>query len=176
MEIIICPKCNKRIEGYKVNQVEHLMKQHMLTHGEEKKPIIAYAYACFDIIHKGHIKHLINAKSKCDKLVCGVLTNNAILQRKPAPTINFDERKFVAEHIKEIDLVMEQDEYSPINNIKKLKPDILIESESHTKEDIANAEKVMAELGGKVIVLPYHKEQSSTNIKETIQKKWKKPK
>jgi cytidyltransferase-like protein len=144
----------------------------MLTH-EEKKLVVGYAYACFDIVHMGHIKHLIECKKRCDKLVVGVLTNKAIMERKPQPSIGFEERKFIGEHIKEIDLVMEQDEYSPLKNAKKLKPDILFESTSHKPEDIANAEKVMAEIGGKVIVLPYHPEQSSTNIKETIKRNGK---
>ena len=53
-----------------------------------------------------------------------------------------------------------------IDNIRKIiKPDIIIESSSHSREDI---EKVTKSCIGRVIVMPYYPEQSSTGIKEKI--------
>jgi len=133
--------------------------------------IVVYCYAVFDILHRGHILHLENAKSIAGsdgKLICGVLNDGAVKERKPKPIMNFFERLKIASSLKMIDEVVEQKTYSPINNVKSIKPDILIESTSHTKEDIEKVRKVMKELGGEVIVLPYFPEQSSTKIKKTI--------
>jgi len=132
---------------------------------------IIYTYAVFDILHRGHIIHLENSKSiagRDGKLICGVLNDEAVQERKPKPIMNFFERLKIASSLKMIDEAIEQKTYSPINNVKRIKPDILIESTSHTKEDIEKARKVMKELGGEVIVLPYFPEQSSTSIKNQI--------
>ena len=51
---------------------------------------------------------------------------------------------------------------------EKIKPDILMESSSHTDEAIEDAREVMESIGGKVIVIPYYPSQSSTSIKEKI--------
>ena len=53
-------------------------------------------------------------------------------------------------------------------NIEMLKPDILMESESHNIDQIMEGERLVKAYGGKVIVMPYLKEQSSTSIKEQI--------
>jgi bifunctional ADP-heptose synthase (sugar kinase/adenylyltransferase) len=50
----------------------------------------------------------------------------------------------------------------------RIKPDILIESSSHNEQDIERARKVMEEINGSVIVLPYFPGQSSTKIKKEI--------
>jgi len=54
--------------------------------------------------------------------------------------------------------------------VKKIKPDILMESTSHTDEAIEEAREVMESIGGEVIVIPYYPSQSSTNIKNQIKK------
>ena len=74
----------------------------------------------------------------------------------------------LAESIKYIDRVIPQNTYSPIPNIEKIKPDILMESSSHDKEDIALYDSYMEKIGGKVIVVPYFRGQSSSLIKQKI--------
>ncbi len=44
--------------------------------------IVVYAYICGDVLHKGHIEHLKNAKALGDKLIVGVLTDTAIIEKK----------------------------------------------------------------------------------------------
>ena len=53
---------------------------------------IGYAYVCADILHVGHLNHLEACKQLCDKLVVGVLTRKAIMEKKVEPIIPFDER------------------------------------------------------------------------------------
>jgi len=112
-----------------------------------------------------------NAKAiagKDGKLVVGILTDEAVMEKKLKPIISFDERFDLANAIKYVDLVVAQETYSPLPNVKKIKPDILMESTSHTDEAIEEACEVMESIGGKVIVVPYYPSQSSTNIKKKI--------
>jgi len=101
-------------------------------------------------------------------LVVGILTDKAIMEKKPKPAISFDERMSIAQAIRYADVVVPQEEYSPISNIKRIRPDILVESSSHSEKDIEEARKIMESMGGKVIVMPYYPSQSSTNIKNSI--------
>ena len=135
--------------------------------------IIVYAYVVGDIIHKGHITHLENAKALGDKLIVGVLTDEATMMKKPRPIISFNERMKLVESLGCVDCVVAQDTYSPIKNIKSLEPDILAESTSHSKEDLKKARKVAKQIDCRVVVLPYFPEQSSSSIKAKVIKQQK---
>lgn len=126
---------------------------------------IGYCYVVGDIVHRGHLLHLRNCKSMCDFLICGVLSDKAAMEKKPCPTIPFNERLELISSIKFVDMAVCQDDYSPLNNCRAIKPDVLFESVSH-KDMPAN--NYINSTGGRVIVMPYYAEQSSTKIKEKI--------
>lgn len=105
------------------------------------------------------------------KLIVGILTDAAVMEKKPKPLLSFDERMEIAAAIKYVDLVVAQETYSPLPNVMSIKPDILMESSSHDEYDIEKARKLMAEINGRVIVIPYFPGQSSTNIKNGILRK-----
>lgn len=132
---------------------------------------IVYSYYVLDIVHKGHLKMMENAKAiagEDGKLIVGILTDEAVMEKKGRPILSFDERFDLANAIKHVDLVVSQETYSPLPNVKKIKPDILMESTSHDEADIKKAEEIMESIGGRVIVIPYYPTQCSTNIKECI--------
>ena len=134
---------------------------------------LVYSYYVLDIVHKGHLKMMENAKAiagEDGKLIVGILTDEAVMEKKPKPILSFDERFDLANALKSVDLVVAQETYSPLPNVKKIKPDILMESSSHDEKEIEKARKIMESIGGKVIVIPYFPSQSSANIKNQIKK------
>ena len=136
---------------------------------------IVYSYYVLDLIHKGHLLMMKNSKAlsgKDGKLIVGILTDEAVMEKKSTPPIlSFDERIDIAKAIRYVDAAVPQATYSPIPNIKKIKPDILMESGSHNEQEMAEARKVMKSIGGRVVVMPYYPSQSSTNIKKKIMRK-----
>ena len=64
-----------------------------------------------------------------------------------------------------------QNTYSPLGNLKKIKPNILMESTSHLERDIQELLDYMNSINGEVIKVPYYDGQSSTKIKELIKKR-----
>ena len=132
---------------------------------------IVYSYYILDIVHRGHLKMMENAKAIAGKLIVGILTDEAVMEKKPRPVLSFDERFDLANALKYVDLVVAQETYSPLPNVKKIKPDILMESTSHNEKEIEEARKFMEKIGGEVIVIPFFPSQSSANIKNQI-KKW----
>lgn len=127
--------------------------------------IIVYCYLCGDILHKGHIEYLKNARALGDKLIVGVLTDAAIMEKKPKPTMSFDERFDLVRSLKWVDVVVAQNTYSPLDNVMALKPDILAETTDH-KEQPAN--EYMDLIGGRVLAMPYYPNRSSTKVKNKL--------
>ena len=127
---------------------------------------IVYAYVCGDILHEGHLLFLENAKKLGDKLIVGVLTNEAVMEKKSPPVMAFRERVRLVQSIGCVDCAIPQNEYSPIENLKAIQPDVLIESTSH----IGNLylKQLKKWFKGRIVMFPYYKEQSSTAIKKRI--------
>ena len=133
---------------------------------------IVYSYYVLDLIHKGHLLMMKNSKAmagKDGKLIVGILTDEAVMEKKPKrPILSFDERINIAESIKYVDAAVPQETYSPIPNVKRIRPDILMESDSHSEKEMAETRKIVESYGGRVVVMPYYPSQSSTNIKNKI--------
>jgi glycerol-3-phosphate cytidylyltransferase len=136
--------------------------------------IIGYAYVVADLFHIGHLKHLRACKALCDKLIVGVLTDEATMEKKQPPIIPFKERIEIIRALECVDEAVEQKTYSPLENAVNYNADILFESTSHDVLAIKEAEQLMSEVNGKVFVMPYYEGQSSTAIKEKVVNKWKK--
>ena len=132
---------------------------------------LVYSYYVLDIVHKGHLVMMKNAKAiagEDGRLIVGILTDEAVMEKKPKPILSFEDRMDLARAIKYVDVVVAQETYSPLPNVMKIKPDILMESSSHSEEAIEEARKVMASMNGRVIVIPYYPSESSTHIKNKI--------
>jgi len=139
-----------------------------LTKMKEK---IVYAYVVADLLHVGHILALENAKEfagKEGKLIVGILTDDAVMEKKPKPLTPFNERMKLIQSLKCVDIVVAQKNYSPIPNVKRIKPDILMESDSHSIEDLKETINTLELIGCKVQIMPYFPEQSSSNIKNGL--------
>jgi len=134
---------------------------------------LVYTYLVMDLLHEGHLLYLKNAKAiagEDGKLIVGILTDEATMEKKSKPTLSFKERVRIAEAIKYIDVVVAQETYSPLDNVISIKPDYLIESSSHDFEELEEIENGLKELNIKtqIITLPYYPTQSSSSIKNKI--------
>ena len=134
--------------------------------------IIVYSYFVLDIVHRGHLLMMKNSKAiagQDGRLIVGIVSDEAVLEKKgKLPVLTFSERIELAASIKYVDAVVGQEHYTPYENVKMLKPNILMESESHSDQQIDEGRELMKELGGRVIVMPYFSEQSSTQIKSKV--------
>ncbi len=132
---------------------------------------LVYSYYVLDIVHKGHLLMMKNAKAIAGEdgiLIVGILTDEAVMERKKKPIVSFEERIELASAIKYVDVVVAQETYSPLPNVMRIKPDILMESTSHDEKEIEKAREYMDSINGKVVVIPYFPSQSSTEIKSMI--------
>ena len=132
---------------------------------------IVYAYLVADLIHIGHLHALENAKRIAGKdgiLIAGILTDSATIEKKKRPIIPFEQRIKMIQALECVDIAVMQSTYSPLPNVKKIKPTILMESDSHTKDDLKETHKVCDKLGCKIMVMPYYNIQNTTSIKKEV--------
>jgi len=124
---------------------------------------LVYSYYVLDIVHRGHLSMMKNAKSVAGedgKLIVGILTDEAVMEKKSKPILSFEERMELASALKFVDIVVAQETYSPLPNVMKIRPDVLMESASHDEAEIEKAREYMDSINGKVIVIPYFPSQS----------------
>lgn len=137
--------------------------------------VTVYSYYVLDIVHRGHLLMMRNSKAiagENGRLIVGIVSDEAVIKQKgKAPILSFSERLELAQAIKYADVVVAQNEYSPLETIKKLNPSILMESDSHSAAQIQENREYMESIGGKVIVMPYFHAQSSTQIKNIIKER-----
>ena len=116
--------------------------------------IAIYAYVCADLIHRGHLEHLKNCKALGDKLIVGVLTDEAIMEKKERPIMSFNERVDLVRSFEFVDAVVPQ--------------------ASHSAMLVDSVRNLCKKIGARLIIMPYYPGHSSSGVKEKIIKEDKK--
>jgi len=131
---------------------------------------IVFTNGCFDILHKGHVMYLEQARKQGDFLVLGLNSDCSIRSIKgPDRPINKEEsRARVLAALGCVDLIVLFKEETPLNLIKQVMPDVLVKGADWPIEKIVGAKEVIAH-GGAVITVPMVESFSTTNLINTIQ-------
>lgn len=140
-----------------------------VSKNKDKK--IVFTNGCFDILHRGHVAYLNEAKSCGDLLVLG-LNSDASVKRLKGPTRpvnNEQDRKFVLENLKAIDFVEIFTEDTPLSLIKEVMPNVLVKGGDWSVDQIVGSKEVI-DTGGDVFSLNFVDGFSTTGIIEKIQK------
>ncbi len=132
--------------------------------------IIGYTTGVFDLFHVGHLNILKEAKSKCNKLVVGVTTDELTKKLKnKSPIIPFEERKKIVESIKYVDEVYDQCEIDEIGDHRKIGFHIIFKgSDWENSAKWNNLSEKFKEKNVKIVFIPYTKTTSSTIITQKL--------
>lgn len=128
--------------------------------------MLIFTNGCFDILHVGHVEMLKFCKSLGGKVVVGLNSDNSVKKLKgiKRPINDQNERKTILESIKYVDEVIIFDEETPLEIIQQLKPDIIVKGSDYKEE------QVVGNTISKVVLFPYVKDKSTTNIINEIKK------
>ena len=135
---------------------------------------IVLAHGVFDIFHLGHKKHLEIAKSNGDILVVSITSDRYVKKGPSRPIFNENHRAELLSAINFIDFVIINDDETPINLIKKLKPSFYIKGNDYKnlRKDITGniykEKKAVENGGGKLIFTDEIQFSSSRIINETF--------
>lgn len=132
---------------------------------------IVFTNGCFDILHRGHIEYLNRAKALGDILVIGLNTDESVQRLKgPNRPINpLVDRSQVLAALSCVDHIIPFDGDTPIDLIRIIQPDIFVKGGDYTHDTLPEAETVES-LGGRVEILPYLEDHSTTGVIERIRK------
>jgi rfaE bifunctional protein nucleotidyltransferase chain/domain len=135
----------------------------------ERKERVVFTNGCFDILHVGHVCYLEQAKALGDVLVVGLNSDSSVVKLKgpQRPIVPQAERGELLLALKPVDYVIVFSEDTPLELIKKVKPDVLVKGGDWPVEKIVGADFVQAN-GGKAYSLPFVDGSSTTNIIEKI--------
>lgn len=130
---------------------------------------IVFTNGCFDLIHRGHIVYLEEARALGDKLVLGLNSDLSVkgLKGPKRPIQSEIGRASVLAGLRSVDLVLYFDEETPLNLIKAVLPDILVKGGDYTLNEIVGAKEVLGN-GGKVEVLSFIEGESTSSIIQKI--------
>ena len=133
---------------------------------------LVFTNGCFDILHKGHIYYLNEAKKLGDFLIVGLNSDSSvkIIKGKNRPINNENDRAYMLDNLKPVDAVIIFNEETPINLVSMIKPDYLVKGGDWKVENIVGSELVRS-YGGKVISIKYMENYSTTALLEEIKSK-----
>ena len=100
-----------------------------------------FTNGCFDVLHRGHLDLLKYCKT-LGHVTVGINSDSSVRKLKgSARPINLvDDRKYLLESLVFVDEVIIFEEETPINLIKKIKPDIIVKGGDYKPEDVVGAE------------------------------------
>ena len=130
---------------------------------------VVFTNGCFDIIHRGHLDYLIEARSLGDKLIVGLNSDESVkrIKGKDRPISNMEDRALLLASLLYVDAVVIFEEDTPQSIIEFVVPDVLVKGGDYKKEEIVGGSYVIAN-GGEVKVLSFTEGYSSSGIIEKI--------
>lgn len=127
------------------------------------RPLV-FTNGCFDILHRGHVTYLAQARSLGAAMVLALNTDDSVRRlgkgddRPVNPLAN---RAAVAAALASVDLVTWFDRDTPAELIELVRPEVLVKGGDWAVEKIVGAEETLAR-GGRVFSIPFLHQTSTT--------------
>ncbi len=150
--------------NHKILNLNFLLKK-MRNRGDKK---VVMCHGVFDVVHPGHVRHLVYAKSKADILVVSITADKFIKKGIYRPHVPEKIRALNLAAFEMVDYVIIDNNDKPINIIKKIKPDFFAKGFEYTSVGLPKAtreeQNVVNRNGGKMLFTPGDVVYSSTKI------------
>jgi len=131
---------------------------------------IVFTNGVFDLLHRGHVEYLAEARSLGDRLVVGVNSDASVRRLGKGagrPLVAEADRSAVLAALRSVDLVIGFDDDTPERLIRDVRPDVLAKGSDWAKEAIVGREFVES-YGGRVVSVPLRAGFSTTALIERL--------
>jgi rfaE bifunctional protein nucleotidyltransferase chain/domain len=124
---------------------------------------------CFDLLHRGHVHILREAKALGDILIVAINSDRSVkaIKGPSRPVLSQSDRTELLAAMEMVDYVALFDEPDPYDLIAAVRPNVLVKGGDWGSDQIVGAD-IVKRNGGKVAVIPYLKGFSTTEIIERI--------
>lgn len=163
-----------------MDDATHRMVSHKLKSAAEIAALIGrrprtrkviMCHGTFDVVHPGHVRHLLYAKSKGDILIASLTGDAHITKANFRPYVPQDLRAFNLAALEAVDYVVIDNMPTPIKNIGIIKPDYFAKGYEYSKSGLhprtAEEKEAVEAYGGELLFTPGDIVYSSSHIIET---------
>jgi rfaE bifunctional protein nucleotidyltransferase chain/domain len=136
---------------------------------ELPRPLV-FTNGCFDVLHRGHVTYLAQARALGASLIVGVNSDASVKRQGKGddrPINQQNDRLAVLAALESVSLVILFEEDTPLNLILACQPDVLVKGGDWQPENIVGANEVKAR-GGSVHSIPFLHERSTTALLKKI--------
>ena len=142
---------------------ENLIKK--IVQLKKENVSIGFTNGCFDLLHKGHIYSISEAKKKCDYLIVGLNSDISVIKLKGSnrPIDDQSNRILKLSKLDDVDAIIIFHDDNPLKLIKDINPDILFKGADYEDKEIIGSEFIINN-GGKVELIDILNGYSTTNI------------
>jgi rfaE bifunctional protein nucleotidyltransferase chain/domain len=130
---------------------------------------VVFTNGCFDVLHRGHVSYLDQAKRLGDVLVVALNSDAGVARLKgPDRPVNpVDDRAAVLAALSCVDYLTVFDEDTPVKLLESVRPDVYVKGGDYTPDTLPEA-PVVRRLGGEVHIVDYLEDRSTTRLLDRI--------
>lgn len=144
--------------------------QEIARHSERLAKPIVFTNGVFDLLHRGHVTYLAQARAQGASLI--VALNDDVSTRRlgkgaDRPINALEDRMAVIAALESVTLVTWFSDDTPFTLIQAISPQVLVKGGDWPVEKIVGADWV-AQQGGRVLSIPFEHERSTTRMLEKI--------
>jgi D-glycero-beta-D-manno-heptose 1-phosphate adenylyltransferase len=125
-----------------------------------------FTNGCFDILHRGHVTYLAEARALGASLIVGVNSDASVRRQGKGddrPINRLEDRMALLAALESVSLVIGFDADTPLDLILAIRPDVLVKGGDWRIENIVGAKEVMG-WGGSVHSIPFQHHTSTTAL------------
>jgi rfaE bifunctional protein nucleotidyltransferase chain/domain len=133
------------------------------------RPLV-FTNGVFDLLHRGHVTYLEQAKGLGASLVVAVNSDASVRRLgkgSERPLNSLEDRMAVLAALACVDLVVPFDADTPRDLIIACMPDVLVKGGDYTAATTAGAAEVIAH-GGRFVAIPFRHDRSTTSLLRRI--------
>lgn len=131
---------------------------------------VVFTNGCFDVLHRGHVTYLAQARELGAALIVGVNSDASVKRLGKGddrPVNATKDRMAVLAALESVSLIVPFDEDTPLELILACRPDVLVKGGDWTPDKIVGAREVQG-WGGAVHSIPFVHERSTTALLKKI--------
>ena len=130
---------------------------------------VVFTNGCFDLLHRGHVHILRQAKAAGDLLIVALNSDRSVSRIKGPrrPVMPETDRVELIAAMEMVDYVVVFDDPDPYKLIDAIRPNVLAKGGDWKIEEVVGADIVERD-GGQIAVIPYLKGFSTSEIIERI--------
>jgi rfaE bifunctional protein kinase chain/domain len=158
-------EASRKLVAHKVKTAEQLAA---IIGPPPRAKTVIMCHGTFDIVHPGHVRHLLYAKSKADLLIASLTADAHITKADMRPYVPQELRAFNLAALESVDYVVIDPDAKPLKNLAVIKPDYFAKGYEYNKGGLnpatAEEKQIVESYGGEMIFTPGDIVYSSSQI------------